>query len=267
MSMKECWHQCYHFLREEDGPEPGIGDASRRQARVPSAALGLSNTGKGDWAATILPAILEAVLEAPRGIEKASPNGALRGRTVVQPRSPSPASHRRSRSVLAPPALGLVEPPCPDASLLRPGKVLIRNVLGRVPSVGNRPALPDHPGSNVLPLNRASRYRSTPRVHIGLHATYSPGAKQVTKGQRRSLAAAVRFSLHLAELTAFWRVDAVQPDARPAHLDGVPIETHDPFLLPAVRRGLAGALPRLAGREHTALSGNAGSSPENHRLP
>jgi hypothetical protein len=177
----------------------------------------------------------------------------------------------RPPSVLASPALGFIEGPCPNPPVLRPGAVLLGDMLERIASVRDCPALLDHASTQVSPFNRALGYGSTPRVHISPRAPHGPGAKQVTEAKRRALATAVRLGARLADLPVFRRIDPVQPDARPTDLDGVPMNDrcatdHLACHLSGPGRGLAGGLPRLTDRVSTAFAGNAAGSSKDHGL-
>jgi hypothetical protein len=129
----------------------------------------------------------------------------------------------------------------------------------------------DHPGSKVLPFNRALGYGSTPRVHISLRALHGPGGKQVTERQRRALPQ-LYASAPASQTCRPSGASIPRSRTRVQRISMVSPSTTDarPIIPPSTRPSSAEdwleGLARLIDRVWTAVSVNAAGSSEDNGL-
>ena len=169
----------------------------------------------------------------PGSIVKLSSGDVVDPRAVTTdvPLDPTPSAGTLGRSGLGA-GEPLATPPIPrgdkvsspDPALRGPRRPFRANVRTRVPPIGERPALADHPLVEVRARRAAYRHAPTVTVPIPLLATHAPGTDALGESTGRPLPARPAATIGNATLSALRGIDPMEPDARSADLQGVAVK-------------------------------------------
>lgn len=112
----------------------------------------------------------------------------------------------------------------PHVNPFSAGGVLVGDVIYRISSVCDGPAVCHHPAIEVLGTFEADRNDATIAIDIALLAADSCPSNSIRQRKARLLPAAPAFAICAhAELAAFWGVDTKQTNALAADFDSVTV--------------------------------------------